>query len=94
MGNGLEAVHGELAKFGTYMENRLLPIPDSLFPIPGTLSIHRIFPALRGDFLAHVGDQLVVAWRVEHVGHPAGKINAILLAVAARGHRRRADTQT
>src|SRR5690606_26948931 len=49
--------------------------------------------ALRGHRIPDAGDDGLVLRRVEHVAHPAGQLDAVLLTVAAGGDRRRADAQ-
>src|SRR5690348_13072321 len=63
-------------------------IPDESFS-----AIHRKPRTLRIHQPAHALDHLLVIRRIQHVADPAGEFRAVGFLVAARGDRRRADTQ-
>src|SRR5690606_25567572 len=54
----------------------------------GSSAVDGELPALRGDALAHAGQDGFVLRRVEHVADPVGQRRAVVLAIAAGGDRR------
>ena len=61
--------------------------------VQGRLSVNRELPALPGDVVAHAGNHVVVAGRIEHVADPVGERDAVGFLVTTRRHCRRTQAQ-
>src|SRR6185437_10016717 len=67
------------------------PISPMRMRLIGRSAVDRELAALRGDGVADALDHAGIRGRIEHVADPAGELDALLFAVAARRHCRCAD---
>src|SRR5690606_29882477 len=79
--------------FGKAVTRDAASHPGYGIPDPRISTIDRELPALPRDAVAHACQHRLVLRRVEHVADPVGQVDAVLLAIAAGGDRRRTCAQ-